>query len=150
MEPFTVENIVTEQMTVKEYYSALVELSAQFIEKHGFKRSGRSGIFYKYNADKSRGYLIGFRKSLENTPDFCVFRILFGIVSIDELHELGVHRDKINLQDLKNVLMNGYSMESYGHRVDDFVVENDNVNDYFQFNILPELEKTVAQLSVDQ
>ncbi len=142
------ENKATEEMNIKEYYTKIVEFSAQFIEKHSYKRSGKSGIFYKYNSDKSKGYLIGFRKSLGNTSDFCAFYILFGSVGIDELRGFGVYSNKISLQDLKSMLMNGYSAFDYGHRLDDYIVKTENVNDYFEFNVLPELKKILNQLSM--
>ena len=141
------ESMAAEEMTVKEYYSEIVELSAQLIEKHCYKRSGKSGIFYKYNSDKSKGYLIGFRRSLYNTSDFCKFHILFGSVGVDELRDFGIYHSKISLQDLKSRLMNGYSALGHSHRLDDYVIKNENVNDYFQLNILPELEKILDQLS---
>jgi len=124
------------ELTIKEYYSAIVELSAQFLGKHDYKRSGKTEVFYKYNSDKSKGYLIGFRKKLDNTPDFCAFSILFGSVSIDDFCRLDSCRDRINLKDLKTMLMNGYSTSSYSHILDDFVLKNENSKDYFQFNIL--------------
>lgn len=142
------EHKTTEEITLKEYYTEIVELSAQFIEKHSYQRSGKSGVFYKYNSDKSKGYLIGFRKSIDNTPDFCSFHILFGNVSIDEVSSLDTCRKKIRLQDLKSILMNGYSPLDYGHELDEWIVKNENVNDYFQHNILPELKKIFSQLSL--
>ena len=142
------ENMPLEEVTIKEYYAKIVELSAQLIEKHGYKKSGKSAIFYKYNSDKSKGYLIGFRKSLDNTPDFCAFNILFGSVGIDELHGFGACRSKVSLQDLKSMLMNGYSTLDYSHKLDDIIVKNENVNNYFQLNILPELKKILDQLSM--
>ena len=69
------KNDFEEDMSIQEYYAKIVELSAQLIAQHGYKRSGNSGIFYRYNSNKSKGYLIGFRKSLDNTPDFCKFYI---------------------------------------------------------------------------
>ena len=47
------ENKDTEEMTIKKYYEEIIELSAEFIEKHNYKRNGKSEIFYKYNSDKS-------------------------------------------------------------------------------------------------
>ena len=43
------ENEFSEGMTIKEYYAEIIELSSQFMAMHGFKRSGRSEIFYKYS-----------------------------------------------------------------------------------------------------
>ena len=141
------ENNAAEEANIKEYYEKIVELSAQLIEKHGYKRSGKSGIFYKYNLDKSNGYLIGFRKSLDNTPDCCLFYILFGNVGINELDNIGTSCNNVNLQTLKSMLMNGYSASNYSHKLDDFVVKSENACDYFQFNILPELKSIVNALS---
>ena len=141
------ENKIAEAVTVKEYYSKIVELSARLIVQHGYKRSGNSGIFYRYNLDKSKGYLIGFRKSLDNTPDFCKFYILFGSIDIGELSSLGVCSNKVNLQDLKSMLMNGYHTLSYSHKLDDYIVQTENINDYFLYNISPELKSIIKGLA---
>ena len=50
-----VENDFEKDMTIQEYYAKIVELSARLIAHHGYKRSGNSGIFYRYNSDKSKG-----------------------------------------------------------------------------------------------
>ncbi len=141
------ENYFEEDMTIKEYYAKIVELSAHLITQHGYKRSGNSGIFYRYNSDKSKGYLIGFRKSLDNTPDYCKFYILFGNVCIDELSNLGVCRSKVTLQDLKSILMNGYHALSNSHKLDDNIVQTENTNDYFLNNISPELKSIIKGLA---
>ena len=141
------ENDFEKDMTIQEYYAKIVELSARLIAQHGYKRSGNSGIFYRYNSDKSKGYLIGFRKSLDNTPDFCTFYILFGSVCIGELSNLGVYRSKVTLQDLKLILMNGYHKLSNCHRLDDNIIQTENINDYFINNILPELKSIIKRLA---
>lgn len=141
------ENKVTKEVTIKEYYAKILELSALLIEKHGYKRSGKSGIFYKYNSNKSKGSLIGFRKSLDNTPDFYAFHIAFGNVGIDDLCGFGTCRNKVSLQDLKSMLMNGHFTLSCSHKLDDYVVNAENASDYFHFNVLPELKKILNQLS---
>lgn len=141
------ENGFEEDMTIKEYYAKIVELSTPLITQHSYKRSGKSEIFYKYNSDKSRGYLIGFRKSIDNTPDSCIFYILFGSVCIGEFGNLGVCRSKINLQDLKSILMNGYHALSNSHKLDDNIVRTVNINDYFLNNILPELKSIIKGLA---
>ncbi len=147
MEPITYRQEKDIAVNIKEYYEKIVELSARLIEKHGYKRSGKSGIFYKYNLDKSKGYLIGFRKSLDNTPDFCVFYVLSGSVGISELNNLGAFRNNINLQTLKSIVMNGYSVSNYSHKLDDFAVKCASASDYFQFNVLPELKSIIHALS---
>ena len=141
-----VETDFEEDMTIKEYYAKIVELSALLITQHGYKRSGNSGIFYRYNSDKSKGYLIGFRKSLDNTPDFCTFYILFGSVCIGELSNIGVCRSKVTLQDLKSILMNGYQLINC-HKLDDNIVQTENINDYFINNISPELKSIIKGLA---
>ncbi len=134
-------------MKIIDYYAELIELSAQFLEMHNYRRSGKSGIFYKYNLDKSRGWIIGFRKSSYNSPEFCKFMIKFGSICTSELRNFGVYRDKIRLEDLKFMVMDGYSLCDYSHEIDDFVVEIQNVNDYYQYIILPELKKIINQQS---
>ena len=141
-----VETDFEEDMTIKEYYSKIVELSALLITQHGYKRSGNAGIFYRYNSDKSKGYLIGFRKSLDNTPDSRTFYILFGSVCIGELSNLGVCRSKVTLQDLKSILMNGYQLSNC-HKLDDNIVQTENINDYFINNISPELKSIIKGLA---
>ncbi len=143
------ENEFSEGMTIKEYYAEIIELSSQFMAMHGFKRSGRSEIFYKYNADKSKGFIISFRKSLDNSPEFCKFFIKFGSLSIDELYRTGSCRDKIRFEDLKATIMhNGYSACDSCHVLDPFIIEIQSVNDYYQSTILPELNKIVNQFSL--
>ena len=48
------ENKIAKAVTIKECYAKIVELSARLIVQHGYKRSGNSGIFYRYNLDKSK------------------------------------------------------------------------------------------------
>ncbi len=130
-------------MKIKDFYAELIELSAQFLDIYNYRRSGKSGIFYRYNLDKSRGWIIGFRKSAYNSPEFCNFRIMHGSISTVELRSFGVYRDKIRLEDLKTMIMAGHSLCDYSHEIDDLVVEIENVNDYFQYVILPELKKII-------
>lgn len=141
------ENKATEEMTIKKYYEEIIELSAEFIEKHNYKRSGKSGIFYKYNSDKSKGWIIGFRKSRDNSSEYCKFWIKFGSVSTAELYRFGSYRDKVRLEDLKTMVLDGYSAGDNCHILDDFVVEIEGVKEYYQFNILPELDKILKQLA---
>ena len=141
------KNDFEEDMSIQEYYAKIVELSARLIAQHGYKRSGNSGIFYRYNSNKSKGYLIGFRKSLDNTPDFCTFYILFGSVCIGELSNLGVYRNNVTLQDLKSILMNGYHALSNCHKLDDYIIQTENINDYFINNISNELKSIIKELA---
>ena len=131
---------------IKEYYEQIIELTAQLLKNYGYQRSGGLGVFYKYNSDKTKGYLIGFRKSLDNTHDFCIFNILYGCISIDELRNFGIHSNKITLKDLKTMIMNGYSITNHSHKLDDFIISNETVNNYYRLNILPELEKILSIL----
>ena len=142
-----VENDFEKDMTIQEYYAKIVELSARLIAHHGYKRSGNLGIFYRYNSNKSKGYLIGFRKSLDNTPDSCTFYILFGSVCTGELSSLGVYRNKVTLQDLKSILMNGYRALSNCHKLDDNIIQTENINDYFINNISHELKSIIKGLT---
>ena len=140
------KNDFEEDMSIQEYYAKIVELSARLIAQHGYKRSGNSGIFYRYNSNKSKGYLIGFRKSLDNTPDYCTFYILFGSVCIGELSNLGVYRNHVTLQDLKSILMNGYAL-SNRHELDNHIIQTENINDYFIKNISNELKSIIKELA---
>ena len=140
------KNDFEEDMSIQEYYAKIVELSARLIAQHGYKRSGNSGIFYRYNSNKSKGYLIGFRKSLDNTPDYCTFYILFGSVCIGELSNLGVYRNNVTLQDLKSILMNGYAL-SNRHELDNHIIQTENINDYFIKNISNELKSIIKELA---
>lgn len=132
-------------MNIKEYYDTIVDLTAQHLEKNCYKRSGKSPLFYRYNEDKSKGYLIGFRKSVYNTPDECSFYIKFGSVSIEDLFNFGINCNSVRLQDMKMMLMNGISFTDYGHSLDEFIIKNQTADDYFKFNILPQLEKILEK-----
>ena len=132
-------------MTIKEFYAEIIDLSAQNIERQGFKRSGESALFYKYNSDKSKGWVIGFRKSIDNTPEYCKFIIKSGSLDVDDLHNYGSSRDKIRLEYLSVMVMSGYSVTDYSHVLDELVVETQDVNEYFRNSILPEIEKILKQ-----
>ena len=94
-------------------------------------------------------FIISFRRSLDNSPEFCKFFIKFGSLSIDELYRTGSYRDKIRFEDLKAMIMhNGYSACDSCHVLDLFVIEIQSVNDYYQSTILPELNKIVNQFSL--
>lgn len=56
-------------MTIKEYYDEIVKLTEEYLEQYEFKRSGTTSVFYRYNDNKTKGWIIGFRKSLDNTSD---------------------------------------------------------------------------------
>ena len=91
--------------------------------------------------------MIGFRKSLDNTSDYCTFYILFGSVCIGELSNLGVYRNNVTLQDLKSILMNGYHALSNCHKLDDHIIQTENINDYFINNISNELKSIIKELA---
>ena len=130
-------------MNIKEYYNSIVNLSGSFLEKNSFKKSGSESVFYRYNVDKTKGWIIGFRKSLDNTSDWCRFIIKYGCLDTNDLAKYGIYHDRVRVKDLKMFFMNGYSLCDNIHELDWQVVENQDVDGYFKNNIEPELEKII-------
>lgn len=132
-------------MTIKEFYDSIVNLTEQYLEQYGFKRSGTTSVFYRYNDDKTKGWIIGFRKSLANASDWCRFVIKFGCLGTKDLSGYGISHDRVRLKELKLYFMDGYSMCDYIHDLDWLVVGTQSAEAYFKGRILPELDKIIKQ-----
>ena len=135
-------------MTIKEYYDEIVKLTEEYLEQYEFKRSGTTSVFYRYNDNKTKGWIIGFRKSLDNTSDWCRFVTKFGCLETKDLASYGISHDRVRLKELKMYFMDGYSMCDYIHDLDWLVVGIESVDIYFKNRILPELEKIIKQFQL--
>ncbi len=79
---------------------------------HGYKRSGKGTLFYKYSADKKVACAFEMQKSMFNSPDDYSFTFNLGCVALYNLN--GYRKDKLTLETVKFALHPELS-ERLGH-----------------------------------
>ena len=122
--------------TIYEYIlSRITEDLAPF----GYKRSGKSTLFYRYSADGKVACGIQMQKSMCNCPDWYSFTFNLGCIALYNLN--GYYKDKLTLEPLKLALQ-GFGLDSYrlghicrGHdywwEITDEILQDFSIEEYY-------------------
>ena len=127
---------------LREFYGAVVDCAEQYLRANGFRRSGRSASFWRINAERTKGCLIAFRRSIGSTPEDMRFGINHIRASAGELD--GCPPSGVTIGLLKrHPALNG--LGPCVHDVDAVIAAEVSPEAYFADNVLPELMRIVAE-----
>ena len=130
-------------ISLKDYFSSVVDQTEAFLKGYGYQRSGKSHAFYKISADKTAGCLILFRLSFWNTPDIKQFGINHIYLTSRDITGYTVN-PKITVGLLKrDSALDGLSRDVF--RIDTLLAECESSTDWFQETIKPKLERIVRE-----
>ena len=62
-----------DSFSLNDWFFSVVAKTDGYLGQHGFLRSGKTNAFYKINSARTKGCLIVFRQSVDNTPDYKKF-----------------------------------------------------------------------------
>ena len=132
-------------MTTKDIAeSILIEIQEKLIPE-GYKRSGKSGVFYRYNSDKSAACVIGMKKHSLNFEDDFSFTMKFGYVTADDIEEF--YGEKLNLKILNEYLRSICSAETEWYHISEYTLMGRSIKEYYFDNIHKEIESLVSILN---
>ena len=118
------------------FFDSVIKEAELFLKKFGFKRSGKSFSFYNISADKTKGCLIVFRKSIYNTSYMTRFSINYVCAASAE--------SNITLGSLKqSPELDGISFDVFS--LDGSVCDNESSGEYFSKAIKPKLQRIINE-----
>lgn len=137
-------------MTSENYFNAVMDQADAFLSEYGFKRSGRSCSFYHINAERTRGCMIAFRRSIYDTPDMKEYGINYvcmksaDMTSADMTSAGTTGETRITVSLLKRQpAMNGLGYDVF--RICGQIVGNEPAESYFTKTIRPKLMRILAE-----
>ena len=90
-------------MDITSIYEYILSRIAEDLLRYGYKRSGKSSLFYRYSADKKVGCAFEMQKSMFNSPDNYSFTFNLGCIALYNLN--WYHKDNLTLETLKLSLL---------------------------------------------
>ena len=125
------------------FFDTVIDMSAVYLSEYGYKRSGKSSAFYKISADRKKGRMIMFKRSLLNVPDRIEFCIKCTTASSSDY---GYDFDIVTVSDMKKRLSySGLAFDIY--RIDDLLAETEKPEDYFDKTVRPKLNRLLFELN---
>ena len=100
-------------MDINVIYEYLLSKISEDLSAYGYKRSGKSTLFYRYSADKKVGCAFEMQKSMFNSPDDYSFTFNLGCIALHNLN--GYYKDKLTLETVKLALTFQAGFERLGH-----------------------------------
>ena len=89
-------------MDITAIYEYILSRIQEDLANYGYSRSGKSGLFYRYSADKKVGCAFEMQKSMFNLPDDYSFTFNLGCIALYNLN--GYDKDKLTLKTVKLAL----------------------------------------------
>ena len=127
---------------LRDFFGTVVDCAVHYLRAKGFRRSGRSASFWRINAERTKGCLIAFRRSIDSTPEDMRFGINYICTSAGELD--GCPPSGVTIGLLKrHPAMNG--LGPCVHDVDAVTATEVSPEVYFADNIRPELTRIVSE-----
>ena len=129
-----------DSFSLNDWFFSVVAQTDGYLGQHGFLRSGKTNAFYKINSDRTKGCLIVFRQSVDNTPDYKKFGINFVCLTQNDTPD----RSRITVNLLrKSTELNGLPIDSF--HIDETIVNNETPEEYFAKSICPKLERILTE-----
>ena len=100
-------------MDINVIYEYILSRIAEDLASYGYKRSGKSTLFYRYSADKKVGCVFEMQKSMFNLPDDYSFTFNLGCIALYNLN--GYYKDKLTLETAKLALRYDAGCMRLGH-----------------------------------
>ena len=119
----------------------------------GYSRSGKSGLFYRYSADKKVGCVIEMQKSAFNYPGSYSFTFNLGCIALYNLR--GYNKEKLTLSTLKLALTFQAGVErigilcrgtDYWWDITDEIMKEYSLEEYYDRFIQDDIKKCAAHL----
>ena len=89
-------------MDINVIYEYILSRIAEDLASYGYKRSGKSTLFYRYSADKKVGCVFEMQKSMFNLPDNYSFTFNLGCIALYNIN--GYRKDRLTLETVKYAL----------------------------------------------
>ena len=100
-------------MDITVIYEYILSRIQEDLANYGYSRSGKSGLFYRYSADKKVGCAFEMQKSMFNLPDDYSFTFNLGCIALYNLN--GYDKDKLTLKTVKLALTFQAGFQRLGH-----------------------------------
>lgn len=97
-------------MDINAIYEYILSRISDDLTPYGYKRSGKSGLFYRYSSDKKVGCAFEMQKSMFNSLEGYSFTFNLGCIGLYNLY--GYVGDKLTLKTLRYAL---YDAIRLGH-----------------------------------
>ena len=142
--------------TTEQKYEYVLSHMQKRLEQEGYKRSGKSGVFYRYHADRRVACILGMQKSMDNFSGISAFTFNVGCITIDEI--IDAYSEfwewKLNLSVLKQALRSslseriGFICRGYDawYDVSELELCGTSIEDYYSGIIEPDIEKTIVHI----
>lgn len=103
----------------------------------GYKRSGKSALFYRYSTDKKVGCVFEMQKSMFNLPNNYSFTFNLGCIALYNIN--GYRKDKLTLETVKFALHPELSVRlghlskdcDYWWAITDEILQDYSIEEYY-------------------
>lgn len=136
-------------MDIAEIYDYILFKINEDLTPYGFKRSGKSALFYRYSSDKKVGCAIAMQKSMFNSPESYSFTFNLGCVALHDLSDY--YDEKLTLavikQAINNYFIGGMRLghlcrgHDYWWEIDDEILQNITLEEYYSTFLHPDIIK---------
>lgn len=92
-------------MDINAIYHYIFSKINDDLAPYGFQRSGKSGLFYRYSANKKVGCAFEMQKSMFNSPECYSFTFNLGCIGLHNIR--GYSGDKLTIKTLRYAFYDG-------------------------------------------
>lgn len=140
-------------MEINAIYEYILSRITEDLASYGYKRSGKSSLFYRYSANKKVGCAFEMQKSMFNSPDNYSFTFNLGCIALNDLNEY--YKDTLTLEAVKFALTfqagssrlgqvsRGYD---YWWKITDETVSYVSIEEYYNRFLHPDIIKGAEYL----
>lgn len=143
---------------IESKYEYILSNIQKRLEKEGYKRSGKSGVFYRYHADKQIACVFGLQKSTLNSSEMLNFTFNLGCITLDEILDADPNfwDSALTLAVLKQALRSVFLTERIGnicrgydawYDISEYGLMERCVAQYYTDIIEPDIEKSILHLN---
>ena len=140
-------------MDMTSIYEYILSRIVEDLSPYGYKRSGKSSLFYRYSADKKVGCVFEMQKSMFNSPDDYSFTFNLGCIALHNLN--GYYKDKLTLETAKLALRYDAGYMRLGHlsrgcdywwNITDEMLKDFSIEEYYNRFLHPDILKAAEYL----
>ena len=134
-------------------YEYLLSRIQEDLANYGYSRSGKSGLFYRYSADKKVGCVIEMQKSMLNSPESYSFTFNLLCVGLYDLDDY--FNDRLTISAIRTCLQNPFITErigvlcrgrDYWWEITDDILSEHSMQAYYDRFILDDIQKSAVYL----
>lgn len=127
-------------MTYREMFDFLAEKIENKLISEGFKRSGKTLLFYRYNEDKTCASAINIQKSRDNTSDCISFSFNHVVVTAKDLDS-----QTVTLEAVRKRMASGFAYFNHMFELSSYSILGMDVERYWIDSIEVELNKIIKK-----